>query len=325
MISVLIPTLNRPGLLQRALRSLALQTMRDFEVIVVNDGGRRPCSVVQAWSRHLDLRLLELDRTRGAAHARNTALEQARGSIVAFLDDDVFLPPHLERAAVALRDDQVDAVYGGAVVSDRWITTLPRRIRPLPRKDYPFDDGFLEVANYIHTGSVVTRNFARTPVRFDERLTHCEDWDLWLALRRQLDYQFRYLGRHTSVYHQVPQQWGLVADGYRTTPTVFTRARTTVYDKWPATSSTVAGYRAWFREFDRRVDSRVAAGGTLPPHAFEHAVRSAHAGFTARCEPDPRWLDALFSGHGATAPGARRHPSPDPPGNHRTTPRERRR
>ena len=294
MISVIIPTADRPGPLHRALRSLARQTYRDFEVIVVRDGGQPVRPVVDAWKHEMDITLIDTDVRQGVSRARNTALVAACGEYVAFLDDDdIYLPTHLEAAHRALMDADFDTVYGGALVSPRWIETVPRDPVPLPRKDYPFDDNFLLVGNYIHTGSIVTRNFACTPVRFNEEMTHCEDWDLWLALRRTARYRFAFLGEITSVYHQVPRP-GAVSRAYQTSPTPFTRARARLYETWPSTDPLVEGYREWFRQFDARLDARIASGLPVPPHVYEHALSGLHPGFTAAAPPSAEMLERLL-------------------------------
>ncbi|WP_055531170.1 glycosyltransferase family 2 protein [Streptomyces graminilatus] len=300
MISVIIPTADRPGPLHRALRSLARQTFRDFEVIVVRDGGPPVRTVVDSWKRDLPVTLIDTDPRRGVSHARNTALAAARGEYVAFLDDDdVYLPQHLATAHRALQAGHADVVYGGALVSARWIEAVPRAPHGLPRKDYPFDDAFLLVANYIHTGSVVARNFAATAVRFDEEMTHCEDWALWLVLRRTLGYRFAFLGDITSVYHQVPRP-SAVSSAYLASPTPFTRARARLYETWPVTDPRVASYRDWFRCFDARLDARIRNGLPIPAHIYEHAVRGLHTDFTAAAGPDPALLDRLLPAAGAS-------------------------
>ncbi len=294
MISVIIPTADRPGPLHRALRSLARQTFSDFEVIVVRDGGPDVRTVVGSWKRDLPITLIDTDPRRGVSHARNTGLAAARGDYVAFLDDDdTYLPQHLAAAHRTLIGGHADAVYSGALVSSRWIEAVPRAPQQLPRKDYPFDDGFLLVANYIHTGSVVVRNFTSTSVRFDEAMTHCEDWDLWLALRRTLGYRFAFLGEITSIYHQVPRP-SAVSTAYLTTPTPFTRARACLYEGWPTADPFVLRYRDWFRHFDARLDSHIEHGLPVPAHVYEHAVRGLHRNFAAEAPPDLALLDSLL-------------------------------
>jgi hypothetical protein len=171
---------------------------------------------------------------------------------------------------------------------------VPRSAATLPRKDYPFDDRYLSVANFIHTGSVVTRNFASSTVRFGEDLAHCEDWDMWLALRRVLGYRFAYLGQCTSVYHQVPNTCGAVSSAYRTSPTPFTLARARLYEKWPETGPLVADYRDWFRRFDQRMDALIERGEAVPTHVYEHAVRGLYPLFIAGGPADLALLDSLL-------------------------------
>jgi glycosyltransferase involved in cell wall biosynthesis len=295
MISVIIPTADRPGPLQRALRSLARQDFGDFEVIVVADGGRTPRSLVRNWQPNLKVTLLQVETRQGVSHARNIGLTAATGEYVAFLDDDdIYLPQHLQAAHRMLSGGHAEVVYGGALVSPRWIEAMPRAAASLPRKDYPFDERFLAVANYIHTGSVVTANFASTTVRFDEQMSHCEDWDMWLRLRRTLGYRFAFLGECTSVYHQVPHRHSVVASAYQASPTPFTLARARLYDTWPAPDTRTAGYRDWFTRFDHRLDALITRSRPVPGHLYERAVRILHEHFTAGAPADATWLDSLF-------------------------------
>jgi glycosyltransferase involved in cell wall biosynthesis len=312
MISVIIPTADRPGPLHRALRSLHRQSFRDFEAVVVDDGDHSPRAVVDAWSSDTRVRLLDGGR-RGVSHARNTGLAAASGEYVAFLDDDdIYLPWHLAAAHRVLQEGHADLVYGGALVSPRWVEAVPRAWRSLPRKDYPFNGSFLLVANYIHTGSVVTRNFNATDIRFDQDFSHCEDWDLWLALHLRLGYRFAFLGELTCVYHQVPHAVSAVSSAYTTSPTPFTLARADLFTKWPAADPLVTGYRDWFQHFDARLDARIERGQPPPAHVYEHAVRSLYQPFVSHHPADPALLDDLLP----TAPepestGRRLHGGPE--------------
>lgn len=91
LISVVICTRNRAGLLNRALKSLSEQTINrtEFEVIVVDDGSRDLTAKTVAAARAA-FNALEYRRQRpsGLSAARNNGIEASRGSIVAFLDDD---------------------------------------------------------------------------------------------------------------------------------------------------------------------------------------------------------------------------------------------
>jgi glycosyltransferase involved in cell wall biosynthesis len=212
LISVIIPTIDRPRLLDAALGSVAAQHVHgDVEVIVVNDGGSSVAPVVRGWNAALAVRLVELDQGVGPAAARNVGIQLANGEYIAFLDDDdLFLPEHLAVGCELLERDDADFVYLGAIVADRRLTGLPPNLAEFPLKAYPYDHRFLLVANYLHTGSVIVRSFKNTTVRFDESLEVCEDWDLWLALTTTLGYRVSFVDEITSIYHQVPDVVGLV-------------------------------------------------------------------------------------------------------------------
>ncbi|MFE4632298.1 glycosyltransferase family 2 protein [Streptomyces sp. NPDC056773] len=292
-MSVIIPTRDRPGPLHRALRSVARQTYRHFEVIVARDGGQTVEPVIRRWQRQIPITLLESETPHGVSHARNRAISAAQGDHIALLDDDdIFLPHHLQAAADALHTRRIDTVYGQALVSPTWIKDLPRQHTHLPCKDYVFDPAFFSVANTIHTGSVVTHNPADGPVRFDETLHHCEDWDFLLALRAT-GHRFARLNSITSVYHQVPVP-SAVHSSYQCTPTPFTRARAILYSRWPAPTGRSEEYRNWFRHFDQRLDTFIARGLDVPPHIYEHAVRQLHVTFTNRRSPDRDLLNRLL-------------------------------
>ena len=87
-ISVVIPTLDRPGPLAACLAALAMDFPPDAETIVVADGGSNdPSSIVAPYVERMRLRLIRIENC-GPAAARNRGLEAARGAIVAFTDDD---------------------------------------------------------------------------------------------------------------------------------------------------------------------------------------------------------------------------------------------
>jgi glycosyltransferase involved in cell wall biosynthesis len=84
-LSIVIPTCNRAGLLERAVRSALAQSCRDIEVIVVDDASDHPAGLPMADGR---LRILRLPCRSGHAAARNGGTREARAPIVAYLDDD---------------------------------------------------------------------------------------------------------------------------------------------------------------------------------------------------------------------------------------------
>lgn len=84
--SVIIPSHQRPELLQRAIKSVLSQTFSDFEVVVVLDEGDDPKMQTAAIS---DQRIKWKNSTRrGRSAARNEGIDTSRGQYLCFLDDD---------------------------------------------------------------------------------------------------------------------------------------------------------------------------------------------------------------------------------------------
>jgi FkbM family methyltransferase len=101
-VSVIIPTHNRSDALARALRSVAAQTCRDFEVIVVDDASTDDTPAVAHGLESLfaagALKYVRCERQRGGAAARNAGVRAARGDLIALLDaDDEWRPTKLEK------------------------------------------------------------------------------------------------------------------------------------------------------------------------------------------------------------------------------------
>jgi glycosyltransferase involved in cell wall biosynthesis len=98
LVSVVIPTLHRPNLLRRAVASALAQTWSAVEVIVIIDGIDPATRATLAAIADPRLIVLQNERSQGPGVARNTAARVARGTWLAFLDDDdEWLPDKLVR------------------------------------------------------------------------------------------------------------------------------------------------------------------------------------------------------------------------------------
>lgn len=103
-VSVVIPTRNRPDVVLAAVRSALGQTAPPLEVIVVVDGPD-PQTVARLEDLHeSSLRIVQHESPQGAGAARNTGIFQARGSHIAFLDDDDLWRPGKLEAQIAWLD-----------------------------------------------------------------------------------------------------------------------------------------------------------------------------------------------------------------------------
>ncbi|MFQ5700136.1 MAG: glycosyltransferase family 2 protein [Myxococcota bacterium] len=192
-ISVIVPTLDRPALLWRALSSLEMQTFRNFEVIVVNDGGEDPAPLLGLLGPELSapgrLTFVQHPESRGLSAARNSGLRAARAPFVSFLDDDDrVLPSHLSALLPSLRQGAEVAFADSRQVGEDPDLPLPRTRGLRLAWSQEFDRLALGIDNFRPVQSFLCRRDRVTEVGgFDESLPVLEDWDLWLRLLRHRD------------------------------------------------------------------------------------------------------------------------------------------
>jgi LmbE family N-acetylglucosaminyl deacetylase/glycosyltransferase involved in cell wall biosynthesis len=226
MVSVIVRTKDRPDLLREALRSVADQTYRNLELVVVNDGG---CDVSELLDEIGELvprrQLLNLPVGSGRCFAGNAGLARANGELLAFLDDDDwYLPGHLAALAGALAAGGADVAYAG--VECRRIDADGRWQR-MHVFNKPFDPVRLRVENFIPMhAALFRRRLVEAGCRLDEALEVYEDWDLWLQMAERSS--FLHLDRIGAVYRIVGGAgFGLTAD-----PGRVERGLEALYGKW---------------------------------------------------------------------------------------------
>ena len=196
-VSIVVRTYNRPRRLAEALDSLALSSYRNVEVVLVNDGGRRP-EVAEGFP--FEVHRVDFAENRGRSAAAQAGVEAATGDCVGFLDDDDLLAPEHLESLTAMLGDGVDVAYSDAAVvcyepgTNGWKESS-RRL-PYSRD---FDRAILLLDNYIPFHTVLmTREALERAGSFDLELPIFEDWDLLIRLSRSSN--FVHLARTTCEY-----------------------------------------------------------------------------------------------------------------------------
>lgn len=239
-VSVIVPTYNRPDRLRTALESLAAQTFQDFEVIVVNDAGCEVGFVVNACVDRHRITTISHDRNRGLAAARNSGLRAAKGTYIAYLDDDDrYLPHHLETLVTYLDRQESRVAYTDAWrVHERQVDGTYVEVG----RDVPYSCDFnpaeLLVSNYFPVLCVMHARECLDAVGcFDESLFAHEDWDLWIRMATR--FPFTHLPVKTAEF-----TWR--SDGTSmTSGTRETYRRTTeiIYQKYAPHAAQISGVR----------------------------------------------------------------------------------
>lgn len=185
-VSVVMPTHNRGGMLERAVASVLAQTHSDLELIVVDDGSTDNTAAVLSSVDDARLVCIRLEQRSGAAVARNTGIRRARGELVAFQDsDDHWLPTKLARQldVMTAGGSAVGAVGGRYLIGDQ--DASDQISAPRLEQGFGYEAELLDGRCLITPVWLIRRSVLDGLHLFDERMGCLEDWDLMLRLSQR--------------------------------------------------------------------------------------------------------------------------------------------
>jgi len=200
LVSVVIPAYRAAGSIAATLDSVLAQTLKDYEIIVVNDGSPDSGELEKVLEPYRDSIVYLRQQNQGPGGARNTGILTARGKYVALLDsDDVWLPEHLAaQVAVLEADPSIDVVYADA----RIIGDVPEAGKTV--MDFCPSSGEVTFERLVSREctvhicvSVCRRDALLRAGLFDPQFRGTEDIDMWLRIASQggrFAYQRRVLG-----------------------------------------------------------------------------------------------------------------------------------
>jgi glycosyltransferase involved in cell wall biosynthesis len=191
LVSVVVPTRDRPASLSKCLTALAAQTVSDeLEVIVVDDGSTQTAAIEAATRRHGFVRLIRLHHG-GPAAARNAGARSARGECICFTDDDCepaagwaeALARAIGAGAAAVAGRTLSADPGSAIAAAAEVVADAPAWAPVP------SNGGL---SFAPTNNLACRADVLAAVPFDERYRAAagEDRD-WCARLAAAGYVLR--------------------------------------------------------------------------------------------------------------------------------------
>lgn len=205
MVSVIIPVYNRKDLLFQAVSSVAAQTYRNFELIIVDDGSTDGLKGIlehadagaaeteaelQAWENVLpkgfkkseQFQYLSIPHSGFPGKVRNAGIRAAKGSLIAFLDsDDLWCPEKLERQVSLLEKHPEIPLVHTREIWKRGEKTVSQKSQKHLREGNIFADSLKKCI--IGPSTVcMKRSFLDKIGWFREDLEVAEDYELWLRL-----------------------------------------------------------------------------------------------------------------------------------------------
>ncbi len=178
LVSIIMPARNAAETIARSIQSIQDEQLKEWEVIVINDGSMDDTVSVVEQIRQNDPRVgIYHTGGRGVSFARNVALSIARGKYIGFLDaDDLFENQALTKRIKALEENpHWNGVYCRTEIVDDNLNQLGWSVG-----DYKRKVSFLDMHGNIHLASVVAKANVLRSQSFQVGLANGEDW-LYLA------------------------------------------------------------------------------------------------------------------------------------------------
>ena len=190
MVSVILPTYNRAGILQKAIDSVLTQTYQDLELVIVDDGSTDQTADVISGLTDSRIRYVYTELNRGAAAARNYGIAQAspEAAFIAFEDsDDLWHPDKLEKQMREMEKHPEAGFCYHKIAYDMgggYQAILPDERLPLEKKQGEIYAQLL-YDNLVDCPSMLIRREVLDQIGgFDEMLKALEDYDLALRLAK---------------------------------------------------------------------------------------------------------------------------------------------
>jgi glycosyltransferase involved in cell wall biosynthesis len=189
--SVVIAAYEAASTVVGAIESVLAQTRQDFEIVVVDDGSSDDTAAVAEATAAGDPRVRVIRQANGGpSAARNRGIADGGGEYVSMLDsDDLWLPDYLAEMGAALdADPQAGFAYTEAWElnegTGRFLKATAMARQHPPAQTLPHDRFVAELMrrNFVYNSVTVRRSVLEQVGGYDDRMTHGEDYELWLRI-----------------------------------------------------------------------------------------------------------------------------------------------
>ncbi|UGB28717.1 glycosyltransferase family 2 protein [Metabacillus sp. B2-18] len=187
-VTVVIPLYNKENYIKRAVQSVLSQTVQTFEIVIIDDGSTDNSYNIVAEIRDPRIRVIQQNNA-GASAARNRGIEEAKTSLIAFLDaDDEWKPTFLETVFHLIEKYPEAGAYATAyqiiLQNGRKITPKIESIPPIPWEGLidQYCKSVLRDLPIISSAVVIPKKTFEKVGLFAINHHHGEDQDMWFRI-----------------------------------------------------------------------------------------------------------------------------------------------
>jgi glycosyltransferase involved in cell wall biosynthesis len=204
LVSVITPTYNTEAFISETIDSVRAQSYTNWEMVIVDDASSDATVAILKKYAALDdrIKVHVLETNSGAAIARNTAIENAAGSYIAFLDaDDLWKPEKLTKQIAFMQEKNIAVSFTSYELMDEQGKSLGKMIKALPKVDF----SKMLKSNYVGnlTGIYNAEQLGKV---YMPNIRKRQDWALWLTLIKKTGFAYsldeplaRYRVRENSI------------------------------------------------------------------------------------------------------------------------------
>ncbi len=190
LVSIITPSYKSERFIAECIKSVLAQTYENWEMIIVDDCSPDDANNIIKEYQKKDARIkfIQLKQNSGPAVARNTAIKEANGRFIAFLDaDDLWMPQKLQKQIDFMLKDNIEFSFSEYVKIDENSTIVSSVIERPKKVDYVK----MLKSNYIPCLTVIydTKRLGKV---YMPSILKRQDYALWLKILKKIDYAYCY-------------------------------------------------------------------------------------------------------------------------------------
>jgi glycosyltransferase involved in cell wall biosynthesis len=186
-VSIIMTIFNGKKFLHEAIDSVLVQTLKDFELIIIDDGSTDSSLEIVKSYNDKRIKLLINEVNRGQSYSRNRGIKMASGEYIAVMDgDDIMYPNRLEKQVDYLKINGVSICFSWADVigeDGNWI-----RVKSLISDPLLICAKLIFECPLIHPTAMWKReSFINNNLWYDEEYVYAQDMELWNRVKEYFD------------------------------------------------------------------------------------------------------------------------------------------